>query len=148
MMSMTSTMDETSNLETCSGSAVLKEFLIFRLDTLDDVSPFHRELADESALEGEASNYADLMAAYEGEAGIHYEVRSASTGELLYTTESAARAKPERTKRTERNPKTNNARKAGTTGTIRKEAPCGNRKNQLNQLNQPGQLNQLQMAIS
>lgn len=68
-------------------SASLKEFLIFRVDALDDLSPYHRELADESALESEASNFAQLLDASESESGIHYEVRSAGTGALVHTTE-------------------------------------------------------------
>lgn len=64
-----------------------KDFLIFRVDTLDDVSPYHRELAGESALESEAESYAILMDEAESRPGIHYEVRYADTGALIYTTE-------------------------------------------------------------
>lgn len=63
----------------------LKEFLIFRVDEADG----HYELADHSALEGEAARYADLMADAGTEHGIHYEVRAASSATLLHTTEDA-----------------------------------------------------------
>lgn len=141
------TMIEDASCTSCtSGFEALKDFLIFRVDTLDDVSPYHRELADESALEGEASNYADLMAAHETEAGIHgihYEVRSARTDELLYTTEYADEyaqdPAPESTPTTKTPKRTNNARRTRTTGRTRKEAFCPDK------IHQP---DQLRMAIA
>lgn len=129
------------------GYAGLKEFLIFRVDAAGDDSPYYRELADESALESEASNYAGLMAVWECEPGIHYEVRSAGTGELLYTTgttRSTADTEPRGhpvTEVTEVTEKTGKRSKSGIPGTTRKEAPC---RKQKNRLEQPGQL---RMAI-
>lgn len=64
-------------------SLCLKDYLIFLVDALGGC----RELSDESALETEAARYAGLVAAAEGDAGIHYEVRLAATGGLLHTTE-------------------------------------------------------------
>lgn len=61
----------------------LKDFLIFRVNEHDG----HYELADDSALEGEAARYARLMADAEPGSGIHYEVRAAVSAALLHTTE-------------------------------------------------------------
>lgn len=62
----------------------LKEFLIFRVEQPVD----HRELSDDSALEGEAVRYANLLADAEQEyGGVHYEVRELFTGALLHSTE-------------------------------------------------------------
>lgn len=105
-----------------------KDFLIFRVDTLDDVSPYHRELADESALESEATSYANLMDESEHQAGIHYEVRYADTGGLIHTTET-------------REPRITDQHLAAETATTKprkndRKAPCRE------------QTNQLRMAIS
>lgn len=63
--------------------STFKEYLIFRVHEAGD----RRELADESALEGEAARYAALRDEAEPQTGIHYEVRRAHGGGLLYTTE-------------------------------------------------------------
>lgn len=117
----------------------LGDFLIFRVDVLDGGSPYHRELADQSALESGASSYADLMAACEREPGIYYEVRSAATGGLIHTTQAVhcapetQQTEPQSAPKTKTVHKTTNTR---TTVSTEKEAAW------------TGQLCQLQMAFS
>lgn len=76
-------MTVTAPVAVADAGLCLKDYLIFRVDALEGC----RELSDESALETEAVRYAGLVAAADGDAGIHYEVRLAATGELVHTTE-------------------------------------------------------------
>lgn len=84
-MSMTLSPPELSppELSPLNSRTPLKDYLIFRVDEADG----HYELADHSALEGEAARYADLVADAEPGYGTHYEVRAALSTALLHTTE-------------------------------------------------------------